>query len=73
MCHLHSSIYSLGDKYQILTLKAYSLEKFERACKADVQNALLPSVIDQIYEGCTPADKKLRGVLVNLNTLPKLL
>ena len=66
LCHLHSSMYAIGDKYQIVGLKAHSLKKFEQACQTSVQNALQPGVIHQIYEDPTPADKPLRDALVDI-------
>ena len=64
LCHLHSSMYSLGDKYLVPGLKAYSLEKFRQACEANIQNALLPVVIEQLYNNTSSSDNQLCAVLV---------
>ena len=55
-CWLHSSMYHLGDKYLISSLKSCSLLKFKAACDKDSKNALSSAVIDVVY-GETSSEK----------------
>lgn len=67
LCHLHSSVYFLADKYLIPGLKELCLNKFEECCQKDVvgmESALDPKVVRQIFEESSETTKPLRNTLV---------
>lgn len=65
---LHAQMYAMGDKYDISTLKAYSLTRFRRviATQSHMSVTDLATSITEAYETTPDSDRGLRDVVLDV-------